>query len=180
MRQTMQTAAAAQADPDRAGRGGAGRGGARPGRGAAVPGAGPVPPHPRAVELLGRADSLLARAACVAGAEPAESFRLAYVAAARGAAAVLAAGPARRPARGASRSVWSQLAAAGAGWQGWAEYFAQHSATRQAVEAGVSGRVGPAEASALVAAVHDFLDAVEDSAVGGAVPAASHPLSRAS
>lgn len=149
-----------------------------------------IPPHlrsPRGAELLGRADSLLSEALCVEDARPDERFRLAYIAAARGAAAVLAVSAPVRPRRGASRSVWVQLAAVDAGWRAWAGHFEQYSTTRQAVEAGVTSRVDRALAQDAVSAVREFLDAVEahldcGGALegGGAQGAAGHPLSRAS
>lgn len=126
---------------------------------------GPVPP--RARDLLGRADALLAEAVCADEADAAERFRLAYVAAVRGAAAVLEIGPVSRR-RGASRSAWEQLRCAVPALTGWADYFAGHSAAREAVEAGVTGRVGRSSAEEVVAAAREFLDAVEDVVVSGA------------
>ncbi|QDQ97876.1 hypothetical protein FO059_11830 [Tomitella fengzijianii] len=106
-----------------------------------------------------------------------------YVAAVRGAAAVLASSPPPRPRRGASRSAWARLASVGPGWKAWADHFAQFSATRAAVEAGVTSRVDGPAADALAGAVRDFLDAVE-SHLAGVGPSdsgrgAGHPLLRA-
>lgn len=149
-----------------------------------------VPPHlrsPRAVELLGRADSLLSEALCVEESLPGERFRLAYIAAVRGAAAVLAVSSPARPRRGASRSVWVQLAAVDDGWRAWAGHFEQYSATRQAVEAGITSRVDGPLAQDAMKAVREFLDAVETHVNGGDAMEggdedgpAGHPLSRAS
>ncbi len=142
---------------------------------------------PRAVELLGRADSLLSESLCVQDSCPGERFRLAYIAAARGAAAVLAVSAPARPRRGASRSVWAQLAAVDDGWRAWAGHFEQFSATRQAVEAGITGRVDGPLAQDAVRAVREFLDAVDTHVNGGDARGlagggglAAHPRSRAS
>lgn len=145
-----------------------------------------LPPSPRAVELLGRADSLLAEAVCAGDGDYAERFRLAYIAALRGAASALAALPAARPRRGASRSAWAQLSAAAPDFADWAGYFADHSATRAAVEAGVTSRVDAAAADALQSGARRFLDVVEGLVYGrtGAGQRADSrvgdPLSRAS
>lgn len=117
---------------------------------------------PRAGELLGRADSLLSEAACVSDAEPAERFRLAYLAALRGAAAVLAARPYKQTRRKGSGSAWALLTGAAPELSSWAAYFADHSAERIAIEAGVTGRVGLADADRLLREAERFLDAVEE------------------
>ncbi len=117
---------------------------------------------PRAVELLGRADSLLSEAACVSDTQSAERFRLAYVAALRGAAAVLAARPCKQTRRHGSRSAWALLIAGVPELSTWATFFAGHSAKRSAIEAGVTSRVTPAEADQLLREAERFLDVAED------------------
>lgn len=160
---------------------------AKPGRAAGVaaawsPRGGPIPSS-RAQDLLGRADALLGQAVCADEADTGERFRLAYVAAVRGAAAVLAVSPAPRR-RGASRSAWVQLCFAAPELTGWADYFADHSAARQAVEAGVTGRVGGPLAEEIVAVAREFLDAVEalvvsvDLSAGNVAGAVHEPLPR--
>ncbi|GAA4817840.1 hypothetical protein GCM10023353_25860 [Tomitella cavernea] len=141
---------------------------------------------PRAAALLGRADVLLSEALCGAADRPAERFATAYVAAVRGAAAVLAVSPPPRARKGASRSAWARLASVGPGWKAWADHFAQFSSTREAVEAGVTSRVDGPAADVLAGAVRDFLDVVESHLGGAAEPGsghgdhlAGHPLSRA-
>ncbi|WP_182357564.1 SAV_6107 family HEPN domain-containing protein [Tomitella gaofuii] len=143
------------------------------------------PRSPHAAALLGRADTLLSEALCGAVDRPAERFATAYVAAVRGAAAVLAASP-PQPRRGASRSAWARLASVGPGWKVWADHFAQFSSTRAAVEAGVTSRVDGPAADALAGAVGDFLNVVESHLGGAAEPGsgrgdhpAGHPLLRA-
>ncbi|MDG3013440.1 SAV_6107 family HEPN domain-containing protein [Speluncibacter jeojiensis] len=152
------------------------------GRGAPPRVSGPAVPM-RARELLGRADSLLAEASCAAaGRSPgrgassgdaAEAFRLAYVAAVRGAAAVLAAGggavgPGAGVRRPRSRSAWVMLSACSPEFAEWADYFAAHSSTRAAIEAGITGKVGADRAEALLAETRRFLDEVEAHLVGAA------------
>lgn len=117
---------------------------------------------PRALELLGRADSLLSEAACVSDSQPGERFRLAYLAAFRGASAVLAARPYEQTRRKASSSVWVLLARVVPELSTWAAFFADHSARRVAIEAGVSGLVALADADRLLREAERFLDVVED------------------
>lgn len=114
----------------------------------------------RAVELLGRADTLLTEASCAAGDVPAERFRLAYLAALRGASALLAARP--RPVRPRSRSAWAQLTAAEPALADWAAYFADYSRLRTLVEAGVTGRIDADEADRVVLETERFLDLIEE------------------
>lgn len=127
---------------------------------------------PRAFELLGRADSLLSEAACVSDAQPAERFRLAYVAALRGAAAVLAARPYKQTRRRGSRSAWVLLGGAAPELATWSAYFAGHSTRRGAIEAGVTCQVTVEEADRLLREAERFLDAVEDAI--GANPGMAH------
>lgn len=129
-------------------------------RGSALQRPSSVPP--RAFELLGRADSLLSEAACVSDALPAERFRLAYVAALRGAAAVLAARPYEQTRRKPSGSAWVLLVGVAPEMSTWAAFFADHSARRSAIEAGVTGKVTQADADRLLREAERFLDVVED------------------
>ena len=122
----------------------------------------PLGVSPRAFALLGRADSLLSEAACVSDAEVPERFRLAYIAAVRGAAAVLAARPYKQTRRRGSRSAWALLVAAAPELSAWAEYFSGHSAMRSAIEAGVSSSVTLVEAGQLLREAGRFLDVVEE------------------
>ena len=121
---------------------------------------------PRAFELLGRADSLLSEAACVSDVQSAERFRLAYVAALRGAAAVLAARPCKQTRRKGSGSAWVLLRGAAPELSTWAMFFADHSVKRSAIEAGVTGNVTAAEADRLLREAERFLDAAEDAIEG--------------
>ena len=113
---------------------------------------------PRA--LLDRADRLLMDA--VGEEDPRERFQVAYLAALRGAAAVLAATVATRPARERSRSAWVLLAGAAPEFVMWADYFADHSATRAALEAGLSREITDLQADAFYTRVGAFLHDVED------------------
>lgn len=128
----------------------------------------------RARELLGRADSLLAQASCVSSgrsssgrvtpSDAAEMFRLAYVAAVRGAAAVLAVGGAvggPGVGRSRSRNAWVMLSARSPEFLAWAEYFSAHSSARAAIEAGITSNVGADRAEVLLAETRRFLDDVE-------------------
>ncbi|WFR70847.1 SAV_6107 family HEPN domain-containing protein [Prescottella defluvii] len=99
--------------------------------------------------------------------ESAERFRYAYLAALRGAAAVLAAteGKARAAAsrRPRSRSAWVLMARAAPEFAAWADYFAEHSALRASVEAGVTRAIADVDADRFYGEVGRFLTAVEDS-----------------
>jgi len=108
------------------------------------------------MSLLDQADTLLAEAA--GAGDPADRFRAAYLAALRGAGAALAG---RRP-RSRSRSAWVLLSRAEPELAGWAEFFASHSDTRAAIEAGISRTVTAAEADRFHAEVSRFLTAVEE------------------
>ncbi|MDV3205978.1 MAG: hypothetical protein LOY04_02380 [Rhodococcus ruber] len=92
------------------------------------------PVSSRAATLLDRADELLSAAAGTP--EPSERFHLAYLAALRGAGAVLAGAelravhrPARRP---RTRNAWVLMARAEPGFAVWADFFADRSDTRAA------------------------------------------------
>lgn len=119
----------------------------------------------RAATLLGRADALLSEAA--GAGEASERFHHAYLAALRGAGAVLAAAAlldagrsrVRRP---RSRNAWVLMAGAVPDFVEWADYFADRSGTRAAIEAGISRTVGDREADEFFVEVGRFLHAVED------------------
>lgn len=101
------------------------------------------------VDLMAQVDDHLAEAS---GAPTAgERFRSAHLAALRSAAAVLAARPpdaaaVRRRRRRGPRSVWSELPDAAPALTEWATYFAGNAAKREAIEAGITHAVTPAEA----------------------------------
>lgn len=121
------------------------------------------PTSARAASLLRKADDLLSGAA---GAEsPAERFRLAYLAALRGAGAVVAVAEVRAPKRPArrprTRNAWMLMARADEAFTEWSDYFADRSATRASVEAGVARAVGADEADGFYDEVGRFLHDVE-------------------
>ncbi|WP_433605071.1 SAV_6107 family HEPN domain-containing protein [Prescottella agglutinans] len=118
----------------------------------------------QATTLLHRADGLLSEAA--GAGESAERFRCAYLAALRGAAAVLAASEGRARAaesrRPRSRSAWVLMARAAPEFAAWADYFAGHSALRASIEAGVTRVVADGDADGFYGDVGRFLTAVDD------------------
>ncbi|WP_305091702.1 SAV_6107 family HEPN domain-containing protein [Prescottella sp. R16] len=122
----------------------------------------------RATVLLRRADGLLSEAAGASRAD--ERFRCAYLAALKGAAAVLAAcdGAARAATgrRPRSRSAWVLMARAAPEFADWADYFAEHSALRAAIESGVTRSVESSAADRFYADVGRFLIAVDDLLTG--------------
>jgi hypothetical protein len=93
--------------------------------------------------------------------DPAERFLTAYLAALRGAAALLAVHG--RPHRSRSRptSAWVLLASTAPEFAGWAAFFAEHSATRAAVAAGTPNRVECRFADDLVGKTGQFLSLVD-------------------
>ena len=105
--------------------------------------------HARPGPLLQRADRLLMDAA--GEDDPGERFLAAYLAALRGAAAVLAATESTRPARERSRNAWVLMSRAAPEFVMWSDYFADHSATRAALEAGITREVTDAQAEAVEA-----------------------------
>lgn len=128
----------------------------------AVGGCAGRPVSARASTLLRRADDLLSEA--VGASDPAERFRLAYLAALRGAGAVVAAaelGTPRPPRRPASRNAWVLLSRAADDFAGWADFFADRSATRARVEAGIVRAVDDGEAARFFDDVGRFLGDVE-------------------
>ena len=118
----------------------------------------PAPPPSRTVvQLLGAAHDELRVAQ--AEPEPAERFRSAHLGALRAAAAVLAM---RARSRRTSRptDAWTLLASVAPEYGEWAAFFAAHSATRSAVEAGVRGRVSQRDADDMVRQADLFLGLV--------------------
>lgn len=108
------------------------------------------------MNLLDRADALLAEAA--GARDPADRFRAAYLAALRGAGAALAG----RAPRSRSRSAWALLRRADPELADWCDFFAAHSDTRAAIEAGISRTITAAEANRFHGEVSRFLTVVED------------------
>jgi hypothetical protein len=96
---------------------------------------------------------------------PAERFRLAHLSALRSAAAVLAArARTRRSAR--PTDAWTLLASVAPEYGEWAAFFAAHSATRSAVEAGARSRVGQRDADDMVRQADLFLALVTRTVAG--------------
>lgn len=121
--------------------------------------AAPARPDARARSLLRRADAILGDAAGAPSA--ADRFLESYVAALRGAGALLdALDPV--PKRGASRSAWVRMRAAAPEFSEWASYFSAYSALRASVEAGSADRMSDDEADEFFAQVGRFLHRVED------------------
>jgi hypothetical protein len=110
--------------------------------------------------LLARADRLLMVAA--GEHDPAERFLGAYLAALRGAAAVLAAVEHTRPVRPRSRSAWVLMSRAAPEFVMWADYFAGYSAIRAALGAGITQPVTEQQADDFYSRVGAFLHDVED------------------
>lgn len=117
-----------------------------------------VPPGAR--RLLERADGLLMDAA--GETDPRERFLGSYLAALRGAGAVLACTAAQRSGREKSRNAWVLMARAAPEFAMWADYFADFSDTRAALVAGVSRSVGEQQADSFHSRVGAFLHDVED------------------
>lgn len=115
--------------------------------------------------LLARADSLLSESISAGSAQ--DLFLGAYLAALRGAGAVLAdvegtaGGRSRR-----TRNAWVRLAESAPELASWSDFFAQYSATRAAVEAGASRSLSAAEADRFFTEVGRFLHEVESYLVG--------------
>lgn len=110
--------------------------------------------------LLDRADRLLMEAA--GENDPRERFLGAYLAALRGAGAVLASAAAQTTGRERSRNAWILMARAAPEFVMWADYFAEHSETRAALEAGIARRVSERQADDFFTRVGAFLHDVED------------------
>lgn len=119
------------------------------------------PGHPgRAGELLKRADGLLMQASVEK--DPAERFRTAYLAALRGAGAVLALTGADQTPRARSRNAWVLMQRAAPEFVMWSDYFSAQSETRAALEAGLPREVDEARADEFASRVGAFLHDVED------------------
>jgi hypothetical protein len=114
----------------------------------------------RAGSLLDRADGLLLQAA--AETDPRERFRTAYLAALRGAGAVLALTGADRAPRARSRNAWVLMQQAAPEFVMWADYFSSFSETRAAIEAGLDRPVDARQAGEFASRVAAFLHDVED------------------
>ncbi|MFB9687653.1 SAV_6107 family HEPN domain-containing protein [Amycolatopsis plumensis] len=116
------------------------------------------PASPAAAGLLAQARRGLAEA--TQETRPAERFIGAYLAALRGAAAVLAARG--RPHRGRARpaSTWVLLDSVAPELREWSAFFASNSATRAAAQAGITGKVTAESAAGLVGAATPFLELV--------------------
>jgi hypothetical protein len=119
-----------------------------------------TPPENRAGRgLLAQARSGLAEARFAL--DPGERFRLAHLAALRGAAALFAARsrPATRPHR--LKSAWVLLETVAPEMSEWAAYFAASAGTRAAIEAGAVRLVSERDADDQLLAAEQFLAAVE-------------------
>ncbi|MFC3455557.1 SAV_6107 family HEPN domain-containing protein [Amycolatopsis speibonae] len=116
------------------------------------------PAPPAAVSLYAQARRGLAEAE--RESDPAERFIGAYLAALRGAAAVLEARG--RPHRGRARpaSGWVLLDSVAPELKEWAAFFAANSATRAAAQAGITGKVTVELADELTRAAAVFLELV--------------------
>lgn len=116
------------------------------------------PAPPAAAGLLAQARRGLADAE--RETDPAERFIAAYLAALRGAAAVLAARG--RPHRGRARpaSTWMLLDSVAPELREWSAFFASNSAARAAAQAGITGKVTAESADGLVRAAAPFLELV--------------------
>ncbi|WP_330253782.1 SAV_6107 family HEPN domain-containing protein [Nocardia sp. NBC_00565] len=114
----------------------------------------------KAGKLLRRADGLLMQAA--GEQDPRERFRTAYLAALRGAGAVLAFTGADAAPRARSRNAWVLLQRAAPEFVMWADYFSARSETRAALEAGLDRHIDDQEADEFYSRVGAFLHDVED------------------
>ncbi|WP_067699172.1 SAV_6107 family HEPN domain-containing protein [Nocardia jejuensis] len=114
----------------------------------------------RAGELLRRADGLLRDSA--GEPDPAERFRVAYLAALRGAGAMLALTGADRAPRARSRNAWVLMQRTAPEFVMWADYFSAQSETRAALEAGLPRPVDDRRADEFASRVGAFLHDVED------------------
>jgi hypothetical protein len=120
----------------------------------------PVPaPTPRsAVGLLRQAADGIAEAH--REPDPITRYPLAYLAALRAAAAVLAVRATPQPRRGSTRNAWQLLAVVAPELSEWAAFFASCSATRAAAEAGITRLVGQRDADDLLRQSEQFVQLV--------------------
>ncbi|MEV0030983.1 SAV_6107 family HEPN domain-containing protein [Nocardia sp. NPDC050793] len=114
----------------------------------------------KAGKLLKKADGLLMQAA--AETDPRERFRTSYLAALRGAGAVLAFTGADAAPRARSRNAWVLLQRAAPEFVMWADYFSARSELRAALEAGLDREVDERQADEFSSRVGAFLHDVED------------------
>ncbi|MCP2278884.1 MULTISPECIES: SAV_6107 family HEPN domain-containing protein [Nocardia] len=114
----------------------------------------------KAGKLLKKADGLLMQAA--GETDPRERFRTAYLAALRGAGAVLAFTGADAAPRARSRNAWVLLQRAAPEFVMWADYFSARSELRAALEAGLDREVDERQADEFSSRVGAFLHDVED------------------
>ncbi|WP_216897230.1 SAV_6107 family HEPN domain-containing protein [Nocardia alni] len=118
--------------------------------------------HPgRAGGLLDRAEAMLLEAS--GDPDPRERLRAAYLAALRGAGAVLALTGADRAPRARSRNAWVLMQQAAPEFVMWSDYFSSFSETRAAIEAGLDRPVDARQADEFVSRVAAFLHDVADS-----------------
>jgi SAV_6107-like HEPN len=119
------------------------------------------PNHPAAESALGLlAQAELGLRTAELEDNSAQRFAAAYLAALRGASALLALRG--RPHRGRSRpmSVWTLLASVAPELREWAAFFASCSATRASVQAGITRAVSPRSADDLLRQSGQFLNLV--------------------
>ncbi|WP_018180025.1 SAV_6107 family HEPN domain-containing protein [Jongsikchunia kroppenstedtii] len=109
----------------------------------------------RARDLLDRAEMLLVPAST----DPADQFLGLYLAALRGAGAILALY--ERPSRIGSRSAWLRLPKVASDMDTWAAYFAGFSDLRADLDAGLRRSVPESVVTELRHQVNNFLDRVE-------------------
>ncbi len=94
--------------------------------------------------------------------DPRERFRTAYLAALRGAGAVIALTGADNAPRARSRNAWVLMQGAAPEFTMWADYFSSRSELRVALEAGLDRDVDNDEADEFSSRVGAFLHDVED------------------
>jgi hypothetical protein len=92
--------------------------------------------------------------------DPITRYPLAYLAALRAAAAVLAVRATPQPRRGSTRNAWQLLAVVAPELGEWAAFFASCSATRAAAEAGITRLVGQRDADDLLRQSEQFVQLV--------------------
>jgi len=92
--------------------------------------------------------------------DPLQRYPLAYLAALRAAAAVLAVRTMPRPRRGSTRNVWHLLAVVAPELAEWAAFFASCSDIRAAAEAGIARLVGQRDADYLLRQAEQFVGLV--------------------
>jgi hypothetical protein len=118
----------------------------------------PAPTSRSAVGLLRQAADGIAEAH--REPDPITRYPLAYLAALRAAAAVLAVRATPQPRRGSTRNAWQLLAVVAPELSEWAAFFASCSATRAAAEAGITRLVGQRDADDLLRQSEQFVQLV--------------------